>query len=95
MIAAIYARKSTDQSGLAADQKSVARQIQHATLRRAQGLDGRGSRRRPGCRREEGAIMRGSITQRSKGSWTLIVNLGYQLDPATGCKRRRQRWQTI
>ena len=39
--------------------------------------------------------MRGSITQRSKGSWTLIVNLGYQLDPATGCKRRRQRWQTI
>ena len=32
MIAAIYARKSTDQSGLADDQKSVARQIQHATL---------------------------------------------------------------
>jgi site-specific DNA recombinase len=30
MIAAIYARKSTDQSGVADDQKSVARQIEHA-----------------------------------------------------------------
>lgn len=30
MIAAIYARKSTDQAGIADDQKSVARQIQHA-----------------------------------------------------------------
>jgi site-specific DNA recombinase len=30
MIAAIYARKSTDQSGVADDQKSVARQIDHA-----------------------------------------------------------------
>jgi site-specific DNA recombinase len=30
MIAAVYARKSTDQSGVADDQKSVARQIQHA-----------------------------------------------------------------
>src|SRR5436853_5857057 len=39
--------------------------------------------------------MRGSITQRSKGSWTLIVNLGYQMDPTTGLKRRKQHWQTI
>ena len=30
MIAAIYARKSTDQSGVADDQKSVTRQIEHA-----------------------------------------------------------------
>lgn len=30
MIAAIYARKSTDQTGIAEDQKSVARQIDHA-----------------------------------------------------------------
>lgn len=30
MIAAIYARKSTEQTGVAADQKSVARQIEHA-----------------------------------------------------------------
>lgn len=31
MIAAVYARKSTEQAGLADDQKSVARQIEHAT----------------------------------------------------------------
>jgi DNA invertase Pin-like site-specific DNA recombinase len=30
MIAAIYARKSTEQSGVADEQKSVARQIDHA-----------------------------------------------------------------
>ena len=30
MISAIYARKSTDQSGVADDQKSVSRQIEHA-----------------------------------------------------------------
>src|SRR5581483_4536853 len=30
MIAAIYARKSTDQAGVADDQKSVARQVEHA-----------------------------------------------------------------
>lgn len=31
MIAAIYVRKSTEQNGVADDQKSVARQIEHAT----------------------------------------------------------------
>jgi DNA invertase Pin-like site-specific DNA recombinase len=30
MIAAVYARKSTDQSGVADEQKSVARQVEHA-----------------------------------------------------------------
>jgi DNA invertase Pin-like site-specific DNA recombinase len=30
VIAAIYARKSTDQTGVADEQKSVARQIDHA-----------------------------------------------------------------
>jgi DNA invertase Pin-like site-specific DNA recombinase len=30
MIAAIYARKSTEQAGVADDQKSVARQIEHS-----------------------------------------------------------------
>jgi hypothetical protein len=30
MVAAIYARKSTEQSGVADEQKSVARQIEHA-----------------------------------------------------------------
>jgi hypothetical protein len=32
MIAAIYARKSTEQGGVADEQKSVARQIEHARL---------------------------------------------------------------
>jgi DNA invertase Pin-like site-specific DNA recombinase len=30
MIAAIYARKSTDQTGVADEQKSIARQVEHA-----------------------------------------------------------------
>ena len=30
MLAAVYCRKSTEQSGLADDQKSVTRQIEHA-----------------------------------------------------------------
>ena len=33
MICAIYARKSTEQAGVADDQKSVARQIEHACRR--------------------------------------------------------------
>ena len=32
MLAAIYARKSTDQSGVSDEQKSVARQVDHARL---------------------------------------------------------------
>ena len=44
MIAAIYARKSTDQH-VADEAKSVTRQVEHArAVRRAQGLD-----RRPGA----------------------------------------------
>jgi len=39
MIAAIYARKSTDQAGVSDDQKSVSRQVESA-LRRAVGLAG-------------------------------------------------------
>ena len=35
--------------------------------------------------------MRGHIKQRSKGSWTIILNLGR--DPATG--KRKQQWLTI
>jgi hypothetical protein len=35
MVAAVYARKSTEQSGVADDQKSVARQVEHA---RASGI---------------------------------------------------------
>lgn len=35
--------------------------------------------------------MRGSIIKRSKGSWTIILNLGR--DPATG--KRKQQWVTV
>lgn len=39
--------------------------------------------------------MRGSIKQRSAGSWTLIFDLGYATDPATGQHRRRQKYVTV
>jgi integrase len=35
--------------------------------------------------------MRGTIKQRSKGSWTIILDVGR--DPATG--KRKQKWETI
>jgi len=35
--------------------------------------------------------MRGSIVKRSKGSWTIILNLGR--DPATG--KRKQQWVSV
>ena len=44
MIAAIYARKSTDQDGVADEEKSVTRQIEHARAYAAQ-------ERLDGCRR--------------------------------------------
>ena len=39
--------------------------------------------------------MRGSLTQRSKGSWSIILDLGYDTDPDTGLKKRKQKWQTF
>jgi integrase len=39
--------------------------------------------------------MRGSIKQRSTGSWTLTFDLGYASDPATGQRRRRQKRVTV
>ena len=39
--------------------------------------------------------MRGSITQRSPGSWSLILDLGYEPDPETGKLRRKQKWHTF
>ncbi len=39
--------------------------------------------------------MRGSIKQRYAGSWSVILDLGYELNPSTGRKRRRQRWVTV
>lgn len=39
--------------------------------------------------------MRGSLKQRSKGSWSIILDLGYETDPATGRQKRKQRWHTV
>jgi integrase len=39
--------------------------------------------------------MRGSLQQRSKGSWSIIVDRGYEVDPITGTKKRRQKWHTF
>jgi hypothetical protein len=61
MIAAIYARKSTDQTGVADEQKSVARQVGHARQYAAQGLD----RRRVICVRRR-RDLRGGVCQPSR-----------------------------
>jgi integrase len=39
--------------------------------------------------------MRGSIKKRYKGSYSLILDLGYEPDPQTGKLRRRQKWVTF
>jgi integrase len=39
--------------------------------------------------------MRGSIKQRYKGTWSLIIDRGYELDPGTGKRKRRQTWITF
>ena len=39
--------------------------------------------------------MRGSVVQRYKGSWSIVLDLGYQTNPATGTRRRKQQWITI
>jgi integrase len=39
--------------------------------------------------------MRGSLRQRYKGSWSLVVDLGYHMDPATGLRKRKQKWITF
>lgn len=39
--------------------------------------------------------MTGSIRRRYKGSWSLILDLGYQLDPTSGKRKRRQKWVTF
>jgi integrase len=36
----------------------------------------------------------GSLRQRYPGSWSLILDLGYETDPATGKRRRKQKWIT-
>jgi integrase-like protein len=39
--------------------------------------------------------MRGCLKQRYKGSWSIILDLGYETDPATGKARRKQKWHTF
>jgi len=39
--------------------------------------------------------MRGSLRQRSPGAWSLILEFGYVVDPATGRRKRRQKWITF
>jgi integrase len=39
--------------------------------------------------------MRGSLKQRSPGSWSLILEFGYVRDPQTGKSKRVQKWMTF
>jgi integrase len=39
--------------------------------------------------------MRGSLRRRYRGSWSLILDRGYQTDPKTGLRKRRQKWITF
>jgi integrase len=39
--------------------------------------------------------MRGSIKRRYKASWSLILDLGYVMDPVTGRTKRQQKWITF
>ena len=39
--------------------------------------------------------MRGSLKQRSKGSWSIILDLGDELDAATATQKRKQKWHTF
>lgn len=39
--------------------------------------------------------MRGSVKQRYKGSWSLILDLGPQPDPVSGLIKRKQKWITF
>ncbi len=38
--------------------------------------------------------MRGSLKKRSKGSWSIVIDVGYVADPATGKRTRKQKWHT-
>lgn len=39
--------------------------------------------------------MRGHLTQRTEGSWTIVLDEGRVLDPKTGLLKRKQRWVTV
>jgi integrase len=36
--------------------------------------------------------VRGSLQQRGKGRWAIILDLGYVTDPASGARKRKQKW---
>ena len=40
-------------------------------------------------------MARGSLKKRAKGSWTIILDLGYQVDAKTGHRKRKQKWITV
>ncbi len=39
--------------------------------------------------------MRGSLKKRYKGSWSIVLDLGYHVDTETGLRKRRQKWITV
>ena len=45
--------------------------------------------------KEEATMARGSLRKRSKVSWSIILDLGYERDSVTGKRRRRQKWMTV
>ena len=44
---------------------------------------------------ERTIIMRGSLKKRYKGSWNIVLDLGTEIDPNTGKKKRKQKWITV
>src|SRR5689334_22992621 len=39
--------------------------------------------------------MRGCLTKRSKGSWAIVLHLGYVEDPVTHKRKLKQKWITV
>lgn len=39
--------------------------------------------------------MRGTLVQRYKGSWSIVLDVGYQVDSETGKRKRQQKWITV
>jgi len=40
-------------------------------------------------------MARGCLRKRYKGSWNIILDLGYQIDGQTGKRKRKQKWFTV
>jgi hypothetical protein len=39
--------------------------------------------------------MKGGLKQRYKGSWSIVLDVGYRPDPITGTLKRQQKWVTF